>query len=55
MIQVTLFKQKEALGLSVTGHALHGKKGEDVLCAGVSAMAQMLELGISQVLGIKKK
>jgi len=55
MIKVTLLKQKTSLGLAVTGHALLGKKGEDVLCAAVSAMTQMLELGMNQVLGIKKK
>ena len=40
--------------LSLTGHALLAKKGEDVLCAAISALSQTLVLSITKVLHIKQ-
>lgn len=32
---------------SITGHAYYAPKGQDIVCAGVSALYQSLELGLS--------
>ncbi len=40
MIKVTFVSQKEAfVSLTVEGHAQYAKKGEDLVCAGVSAVS----------------
>ena len=48
MILVTLTRDR----LSVTGHAGAAAKGQDVVCAAVSALAQALVLGLNDVIGI---
>lgn len=40
-------------GLTVEGHAGYGDKGEDIVCAGVSALAETAVIGLRQVAGIK--
>ncbi len=41
------------IGFSVMGHAGCGEYGEDLVCAGVSAIVQTAILGISDVLHLK--
>ncbi len=39
MITITIFKNKEAYaGFECTGHAGYAPEGEDIICAGVSAL-----------------
>lgn len=40
-------------GLTVEGHAGYADKGEDIVCAGVSALAETAVIGLRQVAGIK--
>lgn len=54
MITVTEFRdEKQIIGFSVTGHAGCGEYGEDLVCAGVSAIVQTAILGIMDVLHLK--
>lgn len=46
MIKVVLEVSPHALNLSVLGHAGYASQGQDLLCASVSSMAQMLEIGM---------
>lgn len=39
-------------GFSITGHARYAGHGSDIVCAGVSAVAQTAVLGLRQVAGI---
>jgi uncharacterized protein YsxB (DUF464 family) len=55
MIVVTLSGKKSCMCLEVSGHSESSRKGNDVICAAVSGMAQMLEIGLNQVLNLKKK
>ncbi len=51
MIQVDIYYQESLIrGYTVTGHAGYAKKGEDVVCAAVSALAQTAILGLIDVL-----
>lgn len=43
-------KQGEPFRLDVTGHAGHGVHGEDIVCAGVSALVETLGLAMDQVI-----
>ena len=50
MTRITLFWGKESLlGLESRGHSGQGEKGEDIVCAAVSALVQALLLGIKDV------
>lgn len=40
-------------GLTVAGHAGYADRGEDIVCAGVSALAETAVIGLRQVAGIK--
>lgn len=40
-------------GLTVEGHAGYADKGEDIVCAGVSALAETAVIGLRQVAGVK--
>ncbi|NLW06899.1 MAG: ribosomal-processing cysteine protease Prp [Clostridia bacterium] len=54
MVKVT-FWQNESLGLiglTVKGHAGFAPRGEDIVCAAVSALAQTAVLGLEQQLGL---
>lgn len=58
MIKVVLEVRPCALNLSVLGHAGYAPQGKDLLCASVSSMAQMLEIGmhlLPQKPKVKKK
>lgn len=41
------------IGLTVNGHAGHAQYGEDIVCAGVSALAQTAVIGLRQVAGVE--
>lgn len=49
MIRVRLVRDR----LSITGHAHAGPRGEDVVCAAVSALGQALVYGLAVVAGIE--
>ena len=54
MITVTSFHDADQMiGFSVMGHAGCGEYGEDLVCAGVSAIVQTSILGITEVLHLK--
>lgn len=51
MVRVTVFtEQGTPVGFQLTGHADQGAYGEDIACAGISAIAQTALLGITDVL-----
>ena len=51
MIVVRFLQQDELiLGISVQGHAEHGRYGSDVVCAAVSTLLQAFELGLRDVM-----
>lgn len=55
MIEIELLRDKEKriVGFSASGHALYKKKGEDIVCAGVSAIIQTAILGLSEYLNLR--
>lgn len=55
MIEIFIRRNKQGhiSSFSVSGHAGYAEHGEDIVCAGVSALAQTGVLGLTQVLGIK--
>jgi len=54
MITVTVLREAgNPVGFRVSGHAYQGEYGEDIVCAGVSAVVQTAILGITDVLGLK--
>ncbi|HCL55488.1 MAG TPA: ribosomal-processing cysteine protease Prp [Spirochaetia bacterium] len=55
MIQIRIQTKRNEFVLEVEGHAGLGKKGEDILCASVSGMVQMLELGLLALAGLSEK
>ena len=42
-------------GFSVSGHSGYGEKGQDVICAAISAIVTMAEATINDVCGAKAK
>ena len=40
MIQILLVRAQGRLALSAKGHALYGKKGQDIVCAAVTVLAR---------------
>ena len=51
MVTVTVFREGGTrLGFRLSGHADHGAYGEDIVCAGISAVVQTALLGITDVL-----
>lgn len=51
MVRVTVIRERgTTVGFELTGHAEQGAYGEDIVCAGVSAIAQTALLGITDVL-----
>lgn len=56
MIRVDIFyKDNLILGFVIMGHAGMAEEGEDIVCAGVSAVAQTALLGLDAHLNIKPK
>ena len=51
MVRVTVFREQGTpVGFELTGHADQGAYGEDIVCAGISAIAETALLGITDVL-----
>ena len=51
MVNVTVFtEQGIPVGFELTGHADQGAYGENIVCAGISAITQTALLGITDVL-----
>ena len=51
MVRVTVLRERGTpVGFELTGHANQGAYGEDVVCAGISAITQTALLGITDVL-----
>lgn len=48
MIRVRLSRDGKAFKLDVTGHAGSAPKGEDLVCAGVSALCETLHMGLGR-------
>lgn len=54
MTRVTFFfKGGVMVGFEAVGHSGAAARGEDVVCAAVSTLLQALELGMTQVVGVK--
>ena len=51
MVTVTVFQEQgSVVGFRLSGHADHGAYGEDIVCAGISAITETALLGITDVL-----
>ena len=51
MVRVTVFTERGTpVGFQLTGHADQGAYGEDIVCAGISAITETALLGITDVL-----
>ena len=51
MVRVTVFEERGTpVGFELTGHADQGAYGEDIVCAGISAITETALLGITDVL-----
>lgn len=50
MVKISVMRQDDnkIIGLSVEGHAGAGVYGEDIVCAGISALAQSVILGLAK-------
>jgi len=55
MIEVTFKRnsQNQIVSFSIEGHAGYDKHGKDILCAGVSTLAQGIVNGMTEILKIK--
>ena len=51
MVRVTVLRERGTpVGFELTGHADQGVEGEDIVCAGISAITETALLGITDVL-----
>ena len=51
MVRVTVFEERGTpVGFELTGHADAGAYGEDIVCAGITAITETALLGITDVL-----
>jgi hypothetical protein len=50
-----LKSEEIAVQITVEGHSGKGRKGNDVACAGISAIAQTAVVGISRVAGLRQR
>ena len=51
MVRVTVLRERGTpVGFKLTGHADQGVEGEDIVCAGISAITETALLGITDVL-----
>ena len=51
MVRVTVIREQGTpVGFELTGHADQGVEGEDIVCAGISAITETALLGITDVL-----
>lgn len=51
MITITVTRQQDVTDLAVSGHAGQASPGEDIVCAGTSALVETLVLGLQYVAG----
>ncbi len=54
MTVFTFYGGAEFSSLKVSGHAMYGAYGNDIVCAAVSASVSLLELSVVEVLGEKR-
>ncbi|MEW6104034.1 MAG: ribosomal-processing cysteine protease Prp [bacterium] len=54
MIRIEILRdnEKRIISFSASGHSFYKKKGEDIICAGVSAILQTAILGLSEYLNL---
>lgn len=52
-IEILRDKGRNIISFSASGHSLYKKKGEDIVCAGVSAIIQTAILGLSEYLSLR--
>ncbi len=56
MITVRFFNQNgKRSGFSVSGHSGYGEAGEDIICAGVTAIVRFAEATLNDVMGVGAK
>ncbi|SMB92830.1 hypothetical protein SAMN00808754_0719 [Thermanaeromonas toyohensis ToBE] len=55
MIHATLWQDRDGclIGFEITGHAGYAPRGQDIVCAAVSALAQAAVLGLEEFLSRK--
>lgn len=55
MIRISVVRDRrgDIVGWSVSGHSGFAPRGEDIVCAGVSAIVQTTLLGLQNVLGLE--
>ena len=51
---IKLKSGSEKITIEISGHSLSGKSGNDIVCAGISAITQTLVLSITRLLKIKQ-
>lgn len=54
MTVFTFYGGADFTSLKVSGHAMYGAYGSDIVCAAVSASVSLLELSVVEVLGEKR-
>lgn len=52
-VEIKRNRQKEIISFKVTGHAFYLPKGEDIVCAAVSAVTQTTVLGLIYNVGLQ--
>jgi len=52
-INILFDKQKFIKGIKVSGHAGYKKSGEDIVCAGISALTYTLLNSLETIIGVK--
>jgi uncharacterized protein YsxB (DUF464 family) len=57
MIEIVVFidKEKNITGLKISGHAGYDEEGEDIVCAGVSALGYTLINSMEQIAKVNVK
>lgn len=56
MIQITITEKHDLFkSFTIEGHSLIGKKGNNILCAGVSTLVQTIFLGLKEILKLNVK
>ena len=54
MVTAKFYIEGESVGLSMVGHAGHGKKGEDIVCAAASILAYTAAQAVAFMAGLGK-
>ncbi len=53
MISIRLQLEKSPMSYEIVGHSGYGYQGEDIVCAGVSSIAQTAYLGLMDIVGLQ--